>query len=64
MITMNRLILCLCAMLFTRLSTGLASINTVKSEKLKDNSCFTLQGTLAQAGHKGIYIKNGKKVIL
>ena len=41
-----------------------ASINTVKSEKLKDNSCFTLQGTLAQAGHKGIYIKNGKKVIL
>ena len=63
MITMKRLILFLCAML-PLLSTGLASINTVKSEKLKDNSCFTLQGTLAQAGHKGIYIKNGKKVIL
>ena len=40
-----------------------ASINTVKSEKLKDNSCFTLQGTLAQAGHKGIIIQNGKKII-
>ena len=38
-------------------------INTVKSEKLKDNSCHTLQGTLAQAGHKGIIIQNGKKII-
>lgn len=38
-------------------------INTVKSEKLKDNRCHTLQGTLAQAGHKGIIIQNGKKII-
>ena len=38
-------------------------INTVKSEKLKENSCYTLQGTLAQAGHKGIIIQNGKKII-
>ena len=38
-------------------------INTVKSDKLKDNSCYTLQGTLAQAGHKGIIIQNGKKII-
>ena len=38
-------------------------INTVKSEKLKDKSCYTLQGTLAQAGHKGIIIQNGKKII-
>ena len=38
-------------------------INTVKSEKLKDKSCYTLQGTLAQAGHKGIVIQNGKKII-
>ena len=38
-------------------------INTVKSEKLKDESCYTLQGTLAQAGHKGIIIQNGKKII-
>ena len=42
------------------LSTG---INTVKSEKLKDKKCYTLQGTLAQAGHKGIIIQNGKKII-
>ena len=41
-------------------STG---INTVKSEKLKDKSCYTLQGTLAQARHKGIIIQNGKKLI-
>ena len=38
-------------------------INTVKSEKLKDKSCYTLQGTLAQARHKGIIIQNGKKII-
>ena len=38
-------------------------INTVKSEKLKDKNCYTLQGTLAQAGHKGIIIQNGKKII-
>ena len=38
-------------------------INTVKGEKLKDNVCYTLQGTLAQAGHKGIIIQNGKKII-
>ena len=41
-------------------STG---INTVKSDKLKDKKCYTLQGTLAQAGHKGIIIQNGKKII-
>ena len=41
-------------------STG---INTVKSEKLKDKKYYTLQGTLAQAGHKGIIIQNGKKII-
>ena len=44
----------------TTLTTG---INTVKSDKLKDKSCYTLQGTLAQAGHKGIIIQNGKKII-
>ena len=38
-------------------------INTIKSEKLKDKSCYTLLGTLAQAGHKGIIIQNGKKII-
>ena len=38
-------------------------INTVKSDKLKDKSCYTLQGTLAQARYKGIIIQNGKKII-
>ena len=38
-------------------------INSVKSDKLKDKSCYTLQGTLAQAGHKGIIIQNGKVAI-
>ena len=43
------------------LSTG---INTVKSEKLKDKKCYTLQGTLALVGQKGIVIKDGKKLRL
>ncbi len=43
------------------LSTG---INTVKSEKLKDKKCYTLQGTLALVGQKGIVIKDGKKVAI
>ena len=34
-----------------------------KSEKIKDNSCYTLQGTLAHAGTKGIIIKEGKKIV-
>ena len=33
-----------------------------KSEEIKDKS-YTLNGTLAQAGHKGIIIKNGKQYI-
>ena len=37
-------------------------ISQVKSEKIKDKS-YTLQGTLAQAEHKGIVIQNGKKII-
>ncbi len=38
------------------------SISSVKSEEIKVKS-FTLNGTLAQAGHKGIVIQNGKKYI-
>ena len=37
-------------------------ISSVKSEKIKNKS-YTLQGTIAQAGHKGIVIQNGKKII-
>ena len=39
-------------------------INTVKSEKSKDKKCYTLQGTLALVGQKGIVIKDGKKVAI
>ena len=39
------------------------SVNTVNCERIKDNSCYTLQGKLSQAGHKGIIIQNGKKII-
>ena len=42
--------------------TNTTGIRSVKSEKIKDKS-YTLQGTLAQAGHKGIVIQNGKKII-
>ncbi len=42
--------------------TNTTGISSVKSEKIKDKS-YTLNGTLAQAGHKGIAIQNGKKII-
>ena len=38
-------------------------IETVKSEELKDNCCYTLDGRKANAQTKGIIIKNGKKII-
>ena len=44
----------------TDVATG---INTVKSEKIKDNSSDSPQGTIAQVGHKRIVIQNGKKVM-
>ena len=34
----------------------------VKADDVKSKA-YTLQGTLAQAGHKGIVIQNGKKII-
>jgi hypothetical protein len=37
-------------------------ISSVKSEEIRVKS-FTLNGTLAQAGHKGIIIQDGKKYI-
>ena len=37
-------------------------INSVNIEEIKVKS-YTLRGTLAQAGHKGIVIQNGKKTI-
>ena len=38
------------------------SISQVKAGDSKSRA-YTLNGTLAQAGHKGIIIKNGKKYI-
>ena len=40
-------------------TTGISQIRNDE----KQSKAYTLQGTLAQAGHKGIIIKNGKKVI-
>ena len=37
-------------------------ISQVKADDVKSKA-YTLQGTLAQAGHKGIVIQNGKKII-
>ena len=37
-------------------------INQFKADKTSSKA-YTLQGTLAQAGHKGILIQNGKKII-
>ena len=40
-------------------TTGISQVRTDE----KQSKAYTLQGTLAQAGHKGIIIKNGKKQI-
>jgi hypothetical protein len=37
-------------------------ISQVKTDEAKSKA-YTLQGTLAQAGHKGIIIKNGRKIV-
>ena len=40
-------------------TTGISQVRTDENQ----TKAYTLQGTLAQAGHKGIIIKNGKKII-
>ena len=35
----------------------------IRVSRANGSRAYTLQGTLAQAGHKGIIIKNGKKYI-
>ena len=49
------------------ISVTLSLTNTtgISQVRVDDTSSrtYTLQGTLAQAGHKGIVIKNGKKVV-
>ena len=49
------------------ISVTLSLNNTTGISQVRSNNttsrAYTLQGTLAQEGHKGIIIKNGKKVI-
>ena len=40
-------------------TTGISQVRTDENQ----TKAYTLQGTLAQAGYKGIIIKNGKKII-
>lgn len=39
--------------------TGISQVRAGESQ----SKSYTLQGTIAQAGHKGIIIKNGKKIV-
>lgn len=39
------------------------AISEVSADKPSSSKAYTLQGTLAQAGQKGIIIENGKKII-
>lgn len=41
-------------------TTGISQVRAGESQ----SKSYTLQGTIAQAGHKGIIIKNGKKVAI
>ena len=40
-------------------TTGISQVRAGESQSIS----YTLQGTIAQAGHKGIIIKNGKKIV-
>jgi hypothetical protein len=40
-------------------TTGISQVRAGESQ----SKSYTLQGTIAQAGHKGIIIKNGKKIV-
>jgi hypothetical protein len=42
-------------------TTGIADVRSKMDEVRSD--CYTLDGRLAQTGHKGILIQNGKKII-
>jgi len=41
-------------------ATGISQVRAGESQ----SKSYTLQGTIAQAGHKGIIIKNGVKVVI
>jgi hypothetical protein len=37
-------------------------INSIKAD-MSSSKAYTLQGTVAQSGYKGIVIRNGKKIL-
>jgi hypothetical protein len=43
---------------------GTTGINGIKSEGMKDDAYYTLQGQRVVNPGKGLYIKNGKKVVI
>ena len=43
---------------------GTTSIRDMRSEEVKDEKWFDLQGRQTKAGRKGVYIQNGQKVII
>jgi hypothetical protein len=49
----------ICVMLSLSNTTGISQVKTNKTS----SKAYTLQGTLAQAGYKGIMIQNGKRII-
>lgn len=48
----------------TFVTSGATAINNVRINGNNSSRAYTLQGTLAQAGQKGIVIQNGKKQII
>ena len=42
----------------------LSGISTVKTEKNQNSGLYTLQGVKVNKPQKGIYIQNGKKMII
>ena len=44
-------------------TSGTAAVNSVRTNGNNSSRAYTLQGTVAQAGYKGIVIQNGKKII-
>ena len=46
------------------LSSGATAVNSVHSRSSEDGACYSLNGQKVENPSKGIYIRNGKKVML
>jgi len=44
-------------------TSGTAAVNSVRTNGNNPSRAYTLQGTVVQAGYKGIVIQNGKKIV-